>query len=936
MSAESPTPPAGDVFYCPSCGQKHRGDLTNVHKGATIRAKCVGCATALVVSSDGGKIVVRPADGPRPPDAAKPAAADATTPLDTRTSAAAPPKAAASETKAAPKPAPAPTPKAAPKPPEERAAPTPKKKAKDDGEPETPAIEAEFPAGTKIGRYVLEEAIGEGGTGTVYRAFDATTNRYVALKFLGKNQSDAMHQRFLREIEVQANLRHQNLMPVFDRGEHEGRPYFAMELLYKPFTLTQIVEMTHQGTLSRYATLRPLADIERLVKDVFLPVCEGIQVANVENGVIHRDLKPDNVLVDSRTLRAYVIDFGICHVLERKNKLSTTVIQPTAEEAGIVGTPRFLAPEQARGIVHERTDVWGLGGILHFCITGEAPIAAATPITRAELARRIEALKEAERTARDHGEEAKAEMCADKLSRLEDVGLRTLDDLFRDARDGTYVALPQSVPPALAAVVRKAMAPKTTDRYVNPRSMASDLEAWLSGARTRAMAQEGPTAAAVVDTARRALRRYLATGLVVLSALGVGWWVGASFGSRGGLLGGGSRGDAAFAAFQHLENRVDAAGAAAAKSDTPMSISEAARLYDALKSEYDDAVAGAEGLSGADADRVAAKARYVFDKFAPARVHVVAPAGTPPAVLDDVTRGKRQENVPVGDLTLAPGWHRLALGKSAGVVVPIFVPFIYRDGGRVADREPARTTITIPSDPDSVPSDWSLVIPGGDSVDHRGPPFSAGVAIPMPVKPFLLERYETTNAAWLAYLDTISGDEDRRRRMPSMDFLPDPDKPARAVVAEAARDKPVRGVSPDDVIAYLAWRGQRDGVPSRLPNEAEWAVAAGAMLKFELPGGVRGSPEDGDFVEPVPVRSVKDTSPYGVKGLLGNVRELVTGVRVGSDSPEAFLSKGGGPGDSPIEAGIRRVRPQARTARDGKTGFRLARDLPAPAAEPNK
>src|SRR5207248_9999154 len=113
----------------------------------------------------------------------------------------------------------------------------------------------------------------------VYRAFDATTNRYVALKVLAQGLSESMRQRFLREIEVQANLRHANLMPVFDRGEHDGRPYFTMELLYRPFTLTEVVERGRDGTLSRYATLRHLEDVERLVRDVLLPVADGIYVA---------------------------------------------------------------------------------------------------------------------------------------------------------------------------------------------------------------------------------------------------------------------------------------------------------------------------------------------------------------------------------------------------------------------------------------------------------------------------------------------------------------------------------------------------------------------------------------------------------------------------------------------------------------------------------
>ncbi len=872
-------------------------------------------------SGETGKPAAPKADAPKPPAPAPPPS-----PKDP----AALPKAAASAAAPAVKSAKAPdaSPAAAP------AGAAPKKgKGKDDAEPAAPAIVGEFDKGTKVGRYTIEEPIGEGGTGTVYRAFDATTNRYVAVKFLRKDQSESMRQRFLREIEVQANLRHPNLMPVFDRGEHDGRPYFAMELLYKPFTLTQIVEMGRNGTLSRYATLRPLESLETLVEDVFLPVCEALNVANVENGVVHRDLKPDNVLVDSRTLRPYVIDFGICHVLERKNKLSTTVIEPTAEEAGIVGTPRFLAPEQARGTVHERTDVWGLGAILYFCATGDAPIAAATPITRLELKRRIEALREAEKAARESGDERKAELCADKLSRLEDEGLRTLDDLFKDARDGIYSALPATVPGALSAIVRKAMAPKTIERYVNPRSMASDLEAWLAGSRTRAQAQEGTTAAGVVETATRALRRHTTAAIVGVVALGIGWWASSFFGGPSAATGGGgARPDATLATLQLLESRVDAAG----KQASQMSVAEAARRYDALRAEYDDTMAQAAGGSGAEAEKVRVRAGYVLDKFAPARIKVTAPAGTGPGVLEDVLRGKHADGVEVGEIGVAPGQYRLVLGKTGGVVIPFVVPFIYREGGKPADREPVRFTVSVPIAPDAVPADWALVIPGAEVVDHRGPPFEPTLAQGAPVKPFFLARYEVSNGEWLAWLDAIPSDDERRRRTPPLDFLPDPDKPARSTLSADAKDRPVRGITPDDAVAFAKWKSSKDGVDYRLPTEAEWAVAAGAQLKFDLPGGARGSPEEGDFLEPVAVRSVKDSSPYGVKGLLGNVREIVTGVRVKSDSPESYVTKGGGAGDPPIEAAVRHVRALPRDGRDPKAGLRLARAVPPPAADAPK
>ncbi len=934
--------PSDDVFFCPACGQKHRGDMSSLRKGGSLRATCVACKKALAVTWSEGKPNVRVVDA-EPAKAAAPAAtatAKAAAPTAaapataTKTSSA--PTAAPATTAAAVPPSPPPPAKAADAKREGEVVRSRKDKAREDkgkaAEEAEPPIVAEFAPGTVVGRYTLEEAVGQGGTGTVYRAFDPTTNRYVALKFLGKDQSDAMRTRFLREIEVQANLKHPNLMPVFDRGEHEGRPYFTMELLYKPFTLTEIVEMGRDGSLSRYATLRPLEDTKALVSNVFLPICEGLHVANVENGVVHRDLKPDNVLVDSRTLRPYVIDFGICHVLERKSRTSNNVIAPTTEDAGIVGTPRFLAPEQARGTVHERTDVWGLGGILHFILTGEAPIAAASPITRLELKRRIEALRETEKAARSSGDDTKADLCADKLSRLEDVGLRTLDDLFRDAREGIYVTIPASAPPALAAIARKAMAPKTAERYVNVRSLAADVSAWLSGAQTRAQAEQGGSAAAVVHQVGRGLRRHLPTALAGVGCLLLGMLVGPSlFGGGGGMLGGASfSAESATQSLEALERRAEEVS----RSASSLGIGEAARVHDLLAGDLEAQSRAIASVRGSAGETLTARAEALGARFAAHYYRISLPKGVETAVLEDVVRGTSTEVKSGADLAIRPGDYRLKVGGEGGLRIPFVVPFEWRDSGRDPGKETPRTLV-VPVAPGEIPADRALVVPVGDTVDHRGPPFQAP-SLPASVGPFLMDRYEVTNGEYLEFLESLKVDDERKARAPTVAFDADPDHPARFVVSSAARELPVRGITPQDAVTYCAWRSKKDGVTVRLPSEAEWAVAAGAQLKQDLPGGGRGLPDDGDFAAPVPVRSAKDRSAYGVLGMLGNVREFTTGVRTASDAPDHFLVKGGGYGGEPEEAHVRRLRPVPKDFRDERTGFRCVRELKSAEAEAPK
>ena len=200
-------------------------------------------------------------------------------------------------------------------------------------------------------RYRLDEELGQGGMGTVYRGFDLQLDRKVAIKILNEDIfSEKGKGRFYHEAQVIAKLRHPNIIKVYEVGEFDGTPYFVMELI--------------EG--SSLQTLRP-QDL-----DLILHLCEQICTC-LENthqyGIVHRDLKPENVLIDG-TGTVKLADFGIAH--------SAVSNFTTAGE--ILGTVNYLAPELATGApVDGRTDLYSLGVILYELTTGQLPFIAENP-----------------------------------------------------------------------------------------------------------------------------------------------------------------------------------------------------------------------------------------------------------------------------------------------------------------------------------------------------------------------------------------------------------------------------------------------------------------------------------------------------------------------------------------------------------------------------
>src|SRR5262245_6553396 len=199
--------------------------------------------------------------------------------------------------------------------------------------------------------YEIEEEIGRGGMGVVYRARELSLNRPVALKVLlaGAHASDRDLARFQTEAEAAAAVVHPHVVRVFAAGEHDGLPFLSLELV-------------PGGSLAGRLGAGPLAPGE--AARVVEAVARGVQAAH-ERGILHRDLKPANVLFDERG-EPKVADFGLA-------KLGETEL--TASGA-IMGTPAYMAPEQARGSTKQvgaATDVWALGAILYECLTGRPP-----------------------------------------------------------------------------------------------------------------------------------------------------------------------------------------------------------------------------------------------------------------------------------------------------------------------------------------------------------------------------------------------------------------------------------------------------------------------------------------------------------------------------------------------------------------------------------
>jgi len=330
----------------------------------------------------------------------------------------------------------------------------------------------------RIGRYTLVTAVGEGGFGTVWLASqEEPVRRLVALKLLRRDPNSRMVlARFQNERQTLARMDHPNVATVLDAGvTDDGRPWFVM-----PF-----IDGLPINVLCDEQRLRPRQRVQ-----LFAAVCDGVQHAH-QKGVIHRDLKPGNILMTRDTERPVpkVIDFGVAKACDPSDAASLR----TAEGQRL-GTPQYMPPEQwmhGAGIADARSDVYALGAVLGELLVGGPPTRLPrTPLEVPEV--------------------------VPPLAWLAEVGARdpAVVAATAAARGMTVDELTEAVRGDLDAIVRRATAAHPDDRYATAAALADDLRRWLEG-RAVAARLLGPS-----ERALRWVRRHrVAASLAAVAAV---------------------------------------------------------------------------------------------------------------------------------------------------------------------------------------------------------------------------------------------------------------------------------------------------------------------------------------------------------------------------------------------------------------------------------
>jgi tetratricopeptide (TPR) repeat protein len=266
------------------------------------------------------------------------------------------------------------------------------------------------------GRYEIVQLLGEGGMGTVYKALDRELDRLVALKVIRPDlaRNPEILDRFKKELVLSRKITHKNVIRIFDLGLAGGTKFISMDFIDGK-DLTS--KLRAEGKLTPREAARIMADVGR-----------GLAVAHSE-GVVHRDLKPQNIMMDPRG-HPVVMDFGIASSLEDHSMTRTGML---------MGTPTYMSPEQAQGIkVDARSDLFTFGVIFYELLTGEVPFKAET-------------------------------MMGQLLQRVQDRAKPPIDII-------------PSLPHALNDVVVKCLQPNLTERYQSAAEIVRDLDAWLDPA----------------------------------------------------------------------------------------------------------------------------------------------------------------------------------------------------------------------------------------------------------------------------------------------------------------------------------------------------------------------------------------------------------------------------------------------------------------------
>ena len=274
----------------------------------------------------------------------------------------------------------------------------------------------EFGTGTVFGEYELREEIARGGMGVVYRATHLPLNRTVALKMIlsGQLASEEDVKRFFLEAEAAASLDHPGIVPIYEIGQHGGQHFFSMKYIEGGSLANRMEELRKE----------PRQALELLMK-----VAQAVHHAH-QRGILHRDLKPANILIDEKG-NPLVSDLGLAKHLRGDSDVTNT--------GAILGTPRYMSPEQASGTreVTTAADIYSLGAMLYQILVGRTPHEGATPL---------------------------------------EVVMKVLDEKPNRPRE-----IDGKIDRGLELICMKCLERDPDTRYSSAAALAEDLERWLAG-----------------------------------------------------------------------------------------------------------------------------------------------------------------------------------------------------------------------------------------------------------------------------------------------------------------------------------------------------------------------------------------------------------------------------------------------------------------------
>jgi eukaryotic-like serine/threonine-protein kinase len=752
-------------------------------------------------------------------------------------------------------------------------------------------------------RYDFLDELGRGGMGQILRARDQVLNREIALKTL---LPEALHQensreQLILEAQVTGLLEHPSIVPIYDLGVlSSGEPYYTMRVV-RERSLAQILDLQRHGSEEAFSLLQLVAILRQ--------VCLAIQFAH-DRGVIHRDLKPDNVLIGHYG-EVFVIDWGVAKLVNDDIGTRSVRSARNTQMGAVIGTPHYMAPEQARGHndeVDQRTDVYALGAILYEML-------ALKPMFEAEYVLQL-------------------------LFKVVDE--KPVPPSQRQP--------PHPVPTTLEEICLKALAKRPEDRYPSAQAMADELNLFLEGVKERERQREQAEIAMRQAFAARARYEEIRhTYSAVLNAVAqcrqqIPTWASSTDKER----------------LWSLEQESEAL-----LVDIERHFGETVRLLGQSLGHYDLSEARAaltemywQRFIEAEATGQHATAAYFenlvrqhndgsYDTLLEGHGELTVTTDSGPADLILYRYENKLHRLvetfvcnlgpsPIEQVSLPHGSYLLEITPRDSNLVPLRVPVVI---GRLK-----HTRLMLRLYERSRLPDGFVIIPGGEFLSGRLDILLEDQRLHL--DDFAIQSHPVTCAQYLEFLNAIAPTnlDEALRHAPRIrddadSYFPLTEEGEFVIPQEDAdgdawdRQWPICMVNLAAAQAYATWRSRRDGRNYRLPTSEEWEKVARGVDGRLYPWGnvfdpifchMRESRPGRAF--PAPVGSYPtDRSPYGVYDTAGNICEWTT--TLADQEGQTYVIRGGCYGSFALICRLDWYQTSPAGFRPAHYGFRLALDL---------